>query len=68
MNNLEYLASEYAVIDRGGDVNFEIAGRTFCLMNTSVMMLKEGNIIFSGTEDELRATDDPYIKRFIRGK
>lgn len=68
MNNLEYLSSEYAVIDREGNVNFELAGRTFCPINTCVMMLKEGNIIFEGSEDELRATEDPYIRRFIRGK
>lgn len=68
MNNLEYLSSEYAVIERSGDVHFELAGKTFCLTNTSVMMLRQGNIIFNGSEDDLRASEDPYIKRFIRGK
>lgn len=68
MDNLDYLSSEYAVIHRSGEVHFELAGKTFCLINTSVMMLREGAIIFNGSEDELRASDDPYIKRFIRGK
>lgn len=68
MNNLEYLSSEYAVIDRSGEVHFELAGKTFCLTNTSVMMLRHGSIIFNGSEDDLRASEDPYIKRFIRGK
>lgn len=68
MDNLEYLSSEYAVIDRSGEVHFELAGKTFCLTNTSVMMLRQGSIIFNGSEDDLRASEDPYIKRFIRGK
>lgn len=68
MNNLEYISSEYAIIDRDGQVQFELEGKTFCLVNTEVMMLRKGNVIFSGKEDKLRASDDPYIRKFIRGK
>lgn len=68
MNNLEYISSEYAVLDREGQVHFEMEGEKLCLLNTSVMMLRRGNIIFSGKEDEIRRSDDPYIRRFIRGK
>jgi phospholipid/cholesterol/gamma-HCH transport system ATP-binding protein len=68
MNNLEYLSSEYAVLDREGHVHFEREGSNLCMLNTEVMMLKEGEIIFSGSEDELRDSADPYIQRFITGK
>lgn len=68
MDNLEYLASEYAVLDREGRVQFKHEGKTICLLNTEVMMLRNGKIIFSGKEEQLRASDDPYIRRFIRGK
>jgi phospholipid/cholesterol/gamma-HCH transport system ATP-binding protein len=68
MNNLEYLSSQYAVIDREGDVHFQREGNTLCLINTKVMMLRDGQIIFSGTDEQLREADDPYILRFIRGK
>lgn len=67
MNNLEYLASEYAVLDRNGEVHFEREGERFCLVNTGVMMLRQGKIIFSGREDDIRRSTDPYIRRFIRG-
>jgi ABC-type transporter Mla maintaining outer membrane lipid asymmetry ATPase subunit MlaF len=30
-------------------------------------MLREGDIIFSGTDEQLAKTEDPYIKRFLRG-
>jgi ABC-type transporter Mla maintaining outer membrane lipid asymmetry ATPase subunit MlaF len=33
-----------------------------------VMMLRQGNIIFSGKDEELRKSEDPYILRFMRGK
>lgn len=68
MNNLEYLSSQFAVIDREGSVHFEREGDTLCLINTEVMMLRDGKIIFSGTDEQLREADDPYILGFIRGK
>ncbi|MEQ1922419.1 MAG: ATP-binding cassette domain-containing protein [Pyrinomonadaceae bacterium] len=68
MNNLEYLSSEYATLDRTGDVHFELEGERLCLLNTEVIMLKEGDIIFSGKDEQLRQTEDPYIRRFLRGK
>ena len=68
MNNLDYLSSEYATLDRSGEVHFELEGDRLCLINTEVMMLKEGNILFSGKDEQLRASADPYIQKFIRGK
>jgi phospholipid/cholesterol/gamma-HCH transport system ATP-binding protein len=68
MNNLEYLSSEYAIVDENGEVNFEEEGTKLCLINTEVIMLREGKIIFSGKDEELRRSNDEYIHRFIRGK
>lgn len=68
MDNLEYLSCEYAVLDCEGHVQFEREGESLCLLNTEIMMLRNGKIIFSGKEEQLRKSDDPYIRRFIRGK
>ncbi|HEY2867572.1 MAG TPA: ATP-binding cassette domain-containing protein [Pyrinomonadaceae bacterium] len=68
MNNLDYLSSEYAVVDDQGNVEFETEGERLCLINTEVIMLKDGNIAFSGKDEQLRMSPDPYIHRFIRGK
>ena len=68
MNNLEYLSSEYAIVDEIGNVHFENEGDRLCLVNTEVIMLRNGKIIFSGKDEKLRTTDDPYIHKFIRGK
>jgi phospholipid/cholesterol/gamma-HCH transport system ATP-binding protein len=68
MSNLEYLSSEYAVVDEQGNVEFELEGERLCLINTGVIMLRDGKIIFSGKDEQLRQSNDPYIHRFIRGK
>jgi phospholipid/cholesterol/gamma-HCH transport system ATP-binding protein len=68
MNNVQYLSSEYATVDEGGTVIFEKEGEKLCLINTEVIMLRDGQIIFSGTDEKLRAADDAYIQRFIHAK
>jgi len=67
MNNLDYICSEYAVVDDDGKVVFEREGERLCLINSKVMMMREGKVIFSGTDESLRRTEDPYIKKFLRG-
>lgn len=68
MNNLKYLSSEYAIVDGEGQVFFEQEGDKLCIINTKVMMIKQGNIIFDGTDEELKLSKDPYIHRFITGR
>jgi phospholipid/cholesterol/gamma-HCH transport system ATP-binding protein len=68
MKNLEYLCSEYALVDENGEVVFEQEGEKLCLINTEIVMLKEGKIIFSGKDEEFLATKDPFIQKFVRGK
>ena len=67
MNNLDYLCSEYAVVNEAGDVVFEIEGEKLCLINSKVLMMRDGQVIFSGTDETLRKADDKYIQRFLRG-
>jgi phospholipid/cholesterol/gamma-HCH transport system ATP-binding protein len=68
MNNVSYLSSEYAVVTPDGTVAFEKEGETLCLVNTEVLMLRDGKIVFSGSDEQLNRSTDPYIKRFIHGK
>jgi len=67
MNNLDYLTSEYAVVNEAGEVVFETEGEKLCLINSKVLMMRDGQIIFSGTDEALRKGDDPYIHKFLRG-
>ena len=67
MNNLDYLTSECAVVNEAGDVVFEKEGEKLCLINSKVLMMRNGEIIFSGTDETLRRAEDPYIHKFLRG-
>ena len=68
MNNLEILSSEYATVNEDGEIVFETEGKDICLVNTEIIMLKQGKIIFSGKDEELAASRDEYIQTFMRGK
>ncbi|HYG82850.1 MAG TPA: ATP-binding cassette domain-containing protein [Pyrinomonadaceae bacterium] len=67
MNNLEYLSSEYAVVNDEGEVIYEKEGERLCLINTKVMMMRDGKPIFHGTDEALKRSDDRYIQKFLRG-
>src|SRR3954464_1191823 len=67
MNNLDYLSSEYAVVNDAGEVVFEPEGERLCLINTKVLMMRDGQVIFSGTDETLKRSEDPYIHKFLRG-
>ncbi len=68
MNNLRYLSSEYATVTTAGEVVYEKEGEKLCLINTEVIMFRDGKIIFGGSDERLRSSEDPYIQRFIHGK
>ncbi|HEX8163015.1 MAG TPA: ATP-binding cassette domain-containing protein [Pyrinomonadaceae bacterium] len=68
MNNIEYITGEYAAVGEDGEVMFEPEGEKLCLINTKILMLRDGHIIFSGTDEQIKKTDDPYIKKFLRGR
>lgn len=67
MNNLDYLCSEYAVVNEAGEVVFEKEGEKLCLINSKVLMMSDGRVIFSGTDESIRRSEDPYIQKFLRG-
>lgn len=68
MNNVKNISSEYATVNEEGEVIFENEGERLCLINTEVIMFRDGKIIFSGKDEELHASKDPYIQTFIHGK
>jgi phospholipid/cholesterol/gamma-HCH transport system ATP-binding protein len=67
MNNVSYLTNEYAVVNDAGEIIFEKEGERLCLINTKILMLRGGRIIFEGSDEALHRNPDPYIQRFIRG-
>jgi phospholipid/cholesterol/gamma-HCH transport system ATP-binding protein len=66
IDDIKLLASSFATIGEGGDVEFRSEQGNLCLINTRFIMLKEGKVIFSGTDEELWQSDDPYIVDFFK--
>ncbi|HEY2932485.1 MAG TPA: ATP-binding cassette domain-containing protein [Acidobacteriota bacterium] len=59
------LASELAVVEPGGRVRFLGENGNFCLINTRFVMVRDGKILFEGTDENLRSLDDEYVKEFL---
>jgi len=68
MNNVKYLSSEYATVNEKGEIVLEKEGERLCLVNTDILMLRDGKITFSGSDEQLSSSEDPYIRRFVYGK
>ncbi len=66
IDDIKLLSSNYATINESGEVAFQREHGQVCLINTRFLMLKDGKIIFSGTDEELYSSPDPYIKDFLR--
>lgn len=65
IDNVRFLASTYAAEDPSGQIIFVDEDDRLCLINTRIMMLRDGRIYFSGSDEELFSTDDPYIRDFL---
>jgi len=65
IDDARQMASEYVTIDEAGELRVVKEKNDFCLVNTKFIMLRDGKIIFSGTDEELWARPDPYIQEFL---
>ncbi len=67
MDTVKYITTAYAAITEKGEVTVKEEEDKFCLSNTKILMLREGHLIFSGTNEEFVQSEDPYIQKFISG-
>lgn len=65
LNAAMTLASEMALRDPSGEVTFRSEDSDFCLANTRFVMLKDGHIVFEGTDETLGKTDNEYVREFL---
>jgi phospholipid/cholesterol/gamma-HCH transport system ATP-binding protein len=65
MDVVKYLATNYMVLGERGEIGIKPADQP--LSNTTILMLRKGREIFSGTEEELVQSTDPYIQEFLAG-
>ena len=62
---VRFMASTYAGYRPNGEVILIEEKDQLCLINTKIMMLREGRIIFDGSDEELFISEDKYIREFL---
>jgi phospholipid/cholesterol/gamma-HCH transport system ATP-binding protein len=65
IDNVRFIASTYAGYGPSGEVVLIEEKDRLCLINTKIMMLRGGRIIFNGSDEELFRSDDTYIREFL---
>ncbi len=65
MTNVRFLTSTYTCIDERGEAVFMKEEDRVCLINTKIMMLRDGRVIFNGSDEEMFKLEDPYIRNFL---
>jgi phospholipid/cholesterol/gamma-HCH transport system ATP-binding protein len=64
--DVRYLSSHYAVNRAGHPVEVREENNELCLVNTHFLVLHDGRIAFDGTDEELWAAEDGFLRRFTR--
>ncbi len=65
VEDVRFLASKYLRIGPDNKVRIEDEGDRLRLVNTKVVMLHKGRIIFNGPDEEFWQSDDPFIREFL---
>jgi phospholipid/cholesterol/gamma-HCH transport system ATP-binding protein len=58
------MATEYASVDKEGQISFSSSGDSFCLLNVNFIMLYDGSICFQGSYQDMMNSELPYIHSF----
>jgi phospholipid/cholesterol/gamma-HCH transport system ATP-binding protein len=58
------MATEYASVDKEGQISYSSSGDSFCLLNVNFIMLYDGSICFQGSYQDLMNSELSYIHSF----
>lgn len=65
LNSASNLASDFASVSEQNQIVFQSEGDNFCLINTSFVILKDGRVIFDGSDDQMQLAENSYIQEFL---
>jgi phospholipid/cholesterol/gamma-HCH transport system ATP-binding protein len=68
IEDVRFLASRRAAVAPDHRTRIEDEGDRFCLVNTRVVMLHRGRIIFEGPDEQFWQSDDPVIREFLESE
>lgn len=65
IEDVRFLSSKFIAPAWGEQAQILDEGDKLCLVNTKFLMLRDGRIIFEGTDERLWQSDDPFIREFL---
>jgi phospholipid/cholesterol/gamma-HCH transport system ATP-binding protein len=65
IEDIRFLASKYMGVTPDRRTEIEDEDGRLCLINTSVVMLHHGRIIFEGPDEQFWQAKDPFIRHFL---
>ena len=65
MDEVRYLASHFYERTPEGTLRFRRESDRFCLINTKILMLAHGRVIFDGADELFWSSPDPRIRQFL---
>jgi phospholipid/cholesterol/gamma-HCH transport system ATP-binding protein len=65
IEDVRFLSSKFIAAAWGDEVKIQDEGATLRLVNTKILMLHHGRIIFEGTDEQFWESDDPVIREFL---
>ncbi len=65
MDEVRYLASHFYERTDEGKLLFRRESNRFCLINTKILMLAHGRVIFDGADELFWGSHDPRIRQFL---
>jgi phospholipid/cholesterol/gamma-HCH transport system ATP-binding protein len=65
LTDVRFLSSNYVEPLRNGKAEMRREDHRLCLINTRFVMLHDGRATFDGTDEQLWASEDEYIRAFV---
>jgi len=65
IEDIRFLASKYLEVTPDNKTQIEDEGDRLCLVNTRVVVLHRGRIIFEGPDEQFWQSSDPFIREFL---
>jgi phospholipid/cholesterol/gamma-HCH transport system ATP-binding protein len=66
VEDVRFLSSKFVVAAQGDQIEIANEGDTLRLVNTKILMLHHGRIIFEGPDELFWESEDPFIREFLK--
>jgi len=60
------IATEYVILEPGGQLRIASSNENLCLLNINFVMLHDGEILFEGALQQLISSEESYIRSFVK--